>query len=63
MKIVLLRKLASTKLTLEILNLILSLFLINQSSHILAALKYKTLWDNASNYEDLSAVNICVIIV
>ena len=33
--------------TLEILNLILSLFLINQSSHILAASKVEKLWDNA----------------
>ena len=34
------------------------LFLINQSSHISAALKVQTLWDTASADEELSAVNV-----
>ena len=58
MKTVLLSKLASTKLTDQISDLFLCLFLINQSIRISAALKVQKLWDYTSNDEDMSAVNI-----
>ena len=39
---------------------IFCLFVIKQTSYISAALKVQKLWDNASNDEDLSAVNMLI---